>query len=189
MAKAKRKSVWVRINEVALKYPQDADKATGDLVPTLSNDDIWEVCKSLVENAQRALVRHDEHKIQVTKSASTPKVGQLGGPPAKCKISTKSMAAALGVFHRAWDRDFLKQQFSLGDGTKVPWGAATREQHEQRILFFEKQIAGNRKTQQLHQDAIADINSRPGAKCLNDVVPAIPKPRGKGSSASAPPPA
>ena len=65
-------------------------------------------------------------------------------------------------------RALFRSAFSLGDGTSVTWGAATIEQHEQRIAFLELQRNGINRTIAQHQDAIRLITEA-GTTCLDDL--------------------
>lgn len=64
--------------------------------------------------------------------------------------------------------------FSLGDGTRVAWGVATIEQHEQRIALLERQQDNVQRTIDRHRLAIQQIRKTPGASCLNDVAEQLP---------------
>ena len=60
--------------------------------------------------------------------------------------------------------------FKLGDGSpETTWGAATIEQHRQRIALLDLQIQGLVTTRDRHATAIEMIEAA-GVKCLNDLA-------------------
>jgi hypothetical protein len=64
---------------------------------------------------------------------------------------------------------FLRERFALGDGTFITWGAATIEQHEQRVALLRGQIAGLSATMARHVATIARLRDT-GARCLDALV-------------------
>jgi hypothetical protein len=64
--------------------------------------------------------------------------------------------------------ELLATFFALGDGTKVSWGDATVEQHQQRIALLVKDIAGTTETAARHQAAIRMIEEA-GVRRLADL--------------------
>ena len=65
--------------------------------------------------------------------------------------------------------ELLREAFSLGDGTRVTWGAATIEHHEQRIAMLRAMAAGIEATIGRHEAAVLRLREA-GAKCLSDLV-------------------
>jgi hypothetical protein len=63
---------------------------------------------------------------------------------------------------------FPSGTFALGDGTRVTWGRATVEQHEQRIALLRKLIAGLEQTIAMHEAAIRLLRAT-GARCLEEI--------------------
>lgn len=55
--------------------------------------------------------------------------------------------------------DLLKSVFALGDGTKVSWAEATREQHHKRLAMLKRDIAGTGESAARHALAIQMIDS------------------------------
>lgn len=91
------------------------------------------------------------------------------------EIARDSEASAFRAFFEqptAPDFERLKTVFntpiSLGDGFSTSWGAATVEQHRQRIAFLEKLREGIAATIQRHEEAIRLIEGA-GVTCLNEL--------------------
>lgn len=68
-----------------------------------------------------------------------------------------------------WTQDLLAEQFALRDGTKVAWGEATVDQHQDRIDMFMSQAAAGIEGAARHQQALDDLTAS-GARSLNDLV-------------------
>ena len=66
-------------------------------------------------------------------------------------------------------RELLGTLFALGDGATVTWGAATVDQHEQRIGMLVKNAAGVVETAARHGAAIRMIKDA-SAECLADLA-------------------
>jgi hypothetical protein len=66
-------------------------------------------------------------------------------------------------------RELLGTLFALGDGATVTWGAATVDQHEQRIEMLAKNAAGVVETAARHEAAIRMIKDA-GVICLADLA-------------------
>lgn len=66
-------------------------------------------------------------------------------------------------------QELLATVFALGDGERVTWGEATREQHQQRIAMLVGNAAGNVETAARHQAAIRMIDDS-GVKRLADLA-------------------
>lgn len=65
-------------------------------------------------------------------------------------------------------RKRLEATFPLGDGRRVTWSEATRSEHEERIAYLERHIAGTRRTIDEHLAAI-DLIDQHGVTCLADI--------------------
>lgn len=63
----------------------------------------------------------------------------------------------------------LSQTFALPDGSRVFWGSASIEQHEERIQMLERHAEGTITTAGLHRAAIDQINDV-GGSCLRDTL-------------------
>jgi hypothetical protein len=66
-------------------------------------------------------------------------------------------------------RELLGTLFALGDGIETTWGAATVDQHEQRIEMLTKNAAGLTETAARHQAAVRMIKDA-GVSCLADLA-------------------
>lgn len=66
-------------------------------------------------------------------------------------------------------RQLANRAFRLGDGTETSWGTATRAQHQQRIAWYERHIAGCEQTLAHHREVLAALEAA-GAECLNDLI-------------------
>jgi len=64
--------------------------------------------------------------------------------------------------------ELLGSSFSLGDGRATTWGAASIEDHHQRMALLMKGLEGSARTFALHEKAIEILAERHAA-CLNDV--------------------
>lgn len=62
----------------------------------------------------------------------------------------------------------LAETFALGDGSRVSWGEATVEQHEQRIAMLARLRDGIDATIARHRAAVEGIRAA-GVKCLADL--------------------
>jgi len=63
----------------------------------------------------------------------------------------------------------VRRAFALGDGRRIEWGAATIDEHRERIMYLMKQRYGLDKTIEAHQQAIRTIESA-GVSCLDDLA-------------------
>ncbi len=54
-------------------------------------------------------------------------------------------------------KELLQTEFALGNGVKVTWGTATKENHEQRIALLSENVAGNLEAAARHRLAIQMI--------------------------------
>lgn len=70
-----------------------------------------------------------------------------------------------------WTEELLESTFALGDGTRVSWGEATIDQHQERVAMFMGNVAANIEGAARHEQAIVDIKTAE-VSCLSDVVPA-----------------
>lgn len=66
--------------------------------------------------------------------------------------------------------ELLNSVFALGDGTRVTWGDATVEQHQQRIDLLTGMAAGTLETAARHHAAISMLEEA-GATCLKQLTP------------------
>lgn len=64
--------------------------------------------------------------------------------------------------------ELLGSSFALGDGSRVTWGAATLEDHRQRIELLGRNVEGNLQTIVLHETAAALLRQS-SASCLADL--------------------
>lgn len=64
--------------------------------------------------------------------------------------------------------ELLGSEFALGDGRRVTWGMATREEHRQRIELLKRNAGANIEAASRHQQAIAMLEAS-GAECLREV--------------------
>lgn len=62
----------------------------------------------------------------------------------------------------------LETLFAQSDGTKVSWGEATIDQHQDYVGILLKQESGLCRTRHLHDQAI-QLLEKTGAKCLNEL--------------------
>lgn len=58
--------------------------------------------------------------------------------------------------------------FALGDGRRVTWGEATKEEHLQRVAILERMRAGIEDTIERHKEAVR-LLERTGARNLNEL--------------------
>jgi hypothetical protein len=65
--------------------------------------------------------------------------------------------------------ELLGTEFATGDGTKVTWGEATVEQHQERIELLTKMIGGTAETAAMHMHAVEMIEAA-GVKKLGDLA-------------------
>jgi len=88
----------------------------------------------------------------------------------RCRVRHVERAEAPqpGQQRRTTYRDLLALTFALPDGTVTTWGAATIDQHQQRIDLLAKQRDGLQVTINQHQAAIEQIVAA-GASCLAEV--------------------
>lgn len=65
--------------------------------------------------------------------------------------------------------EVFRERFALGNGIRVEWGAATVEQHRQRISMLQTLQAGIGVTIHRHEQAITLIEDA-NVSCLDDLV-------------------
>lgn len=68
-----------------------------------------------------------------------------------------------------WTAELLAHEFAVARGRSATIGAATLNEHEQRIAMQQSQTAGALRDISLHLEAVAILAST-GAACLNDLV-------------------
>ena len=56
-----------------------------------------------------------------------------------------------------WTNELLAQSFRMPDGTKVTWGSATVEQHQERLEMLQRNAKANIEAAARHNKAIVDI--------------------------------
>ncbi|WP_284984318.1 hypothetical protein [Arthrobacter sp. efr-133-TYG-118] len=56
-----------------------------------------------------------------------------------------------------WTKELLDSEFALPDGTRLTWGDATIEHHEQRVVMFTNNAIANAEGAARHQKAINDL--------------------------------
>ena len=59
--------------------------------------------------------------------------------------------------HLEWTQDLLDTAFALGDGRRIRWGAATVEDHKQRVQLLQGNAVGNLQTAARHLVAIREL--------------------------------
>ena len=69
-----------------------------------------------------------------------------------------------------WTAALLTSTVAMPDGTRVPWGEATIEQHAARLNALAQHASTELATATRHRAAIEAIRNVPGARCLNDVA-------------------
>lgn len=67
-----------------------------------------------------------------------------------------------------WTADLLTTTVALPDGSRVAWGAATREQHAVRLEMLKKHATTELETATRHQAAIDALDAA-GVDCLNEL--------------------
>lgn len=136
-----------RANElIELHWTGDADSTAKAILDALGlvgdiADTLFEPVRNYVRDHARSDVRRIERNVHVV---DTTRDGTDG-------------RNALLVAH-----------FYNGD-RYVTWGEATVEDHEKRITYLRKQIAGLNETVLQHELAIAQIQAHRRARCLNDI--------------------
>ena len=68
-----------------------------------------------------------------------------------------------------WTADLLASEFALADGTRVTWGDATIEQHEERAAMFHRNAVANAEGAARHLKAVDELKSK-GVPTLADLV-------------------
>lgn len=68
-----------------------------------------------------------------------------------------------------WTRDLLSAEFRLADGTLTSWGAATIEQHRERVEMFTKNATASTMGAGRHLQAVQELEAS-GAPTLNDLA-------------------
>lgn len=71
----------------------------------------------------------------------------------------------------AWTEDLLGAEFRLSDGTLTTWGAATLEQHRERVEMFTKNATASALGAGRHLQAVQELEAAK-ASTLNDLVAA-----------------
>jgi hypothetical protein len=72
--------------------------------------------------------------------------------------------------------ELLASEFSLGDGSSVTWGAATVEQHSQRVASLTRHAVGTAETAARHSAAIA-LCEENGVQSLDQISRSAPRRR------------
>lgn len=68
-----------------------------------------------------------------------------------------------------WTQELLESRFALPDGSTVEWGAATIDDHRQRVEMFQGYAEASIEGGARHQQAI-DALTESGAECLNEYI-------------------
>jgi hypothetical protein len=68
-----------------------------------------------------------------------------------------------------WTAELLGSDFALADGTRVTWGEATVEQHEERAAMFQRNAVANAEGAARHLHALEALKFA-GRETLNDLV-------------------
>lgn len=68
--------------------------------------------------------------------------------------------------------ELLESVFATGDGTKVTWGLATVEQHNERVTALTKMVAGTSETAAMHLRAVQMIRAA-GVHTLGEIAPPV----------------
>lgn len=64
--------------------------------------------------------------------------------------------------------ELLGSEFALGDGRRVTWGKATKEDHQQRIELLQQNAAANVEAAARHTQTIRMLNEA-GVACLSEI--------------------
>lgn len=68
-----------------------------------------------------------------------------------------------------WTAELLASDFAMADGTRVTWGDATLEQHEERAALFQRNALANSEGAARHLKAVEALRES-GRTTLNEVV-------------------
>lgn len=68
-----------------------------------------------------------------------------------------------------WTAELLASDFAMPDGTRVTWGEATIEQHEERAAMFQRNAVANAEGAARHVQAVEQLKDS-GALTLSDLV-------------------
>lgn len=68
-----------------------------------------------------------------------------------------------------WTAELLAADFTLADGSRVTWGDATIQQHEERAALFQRNAVANSEGAARHLHAVAQLKGA-GAPTLADLV-------------------
>lgn len=84
----------------------------------------------------------------------------------KINQSLRDYAARLRV---EWTAELLGSTIAMPDGTLTTWGAATLDQHQERVAMFEANAVANAEGAARHLRAVADLNEA-GVGSLNELA-------------------
>lgn len=88
------------------------------------------------------------------------------------KLMTE-MDSIIGKFkdtlHMEWTAELLDSEFATGDGSKVTWGDATRDQHADRFNMHKRNATAGMEGAARHQQAIETLDTT-GATTLREAV-------------------
>lgn len=148
---------WATIvRDLVAREPEgDSREIASKVLAALSHDDLVALVAEEVEHQQRLVARDQER--------TTLRPLHRGNVP--------TVAERLHRDESTEWKALMLTRFRLGDRRAVEWGAATVEQHEQRIAMLTKLRDGLDATITFHRDAIALLKVA-GVRCLND-LPAV----------------
>lgn len=68
-----------------------------------------------------------------------------------------------------WTAELLASDFAMADGTRITWGDATVEQHQERAAMFQRNAVANAEGAARHLKAVEALESA-GAQTLGEMV-------------------
>lgn len=148
--------IYQRVRQEVTSAPNaTAHSIAANVLRMVSKEDLQPLLVDLIQGIQRIHVRGRERiafgALQV--------VAPSGAAPAP--VAAASRIEALRKLHG--------DRISLGDGTSVTWGAATIEQHRDRLAMLRKQHTGLTVTITQHETAVALLRKHK-ARCLDEIL-------------------
>jgi hypothetical protein len=135
-------------------------------------DAIRERRRSQARNTERrAANREYQHEHYLRRKADVAKAALYRDDPDEYRRRYPSIAQAMADFRDQvrleLTQELLGSTFQLGDGRRTTWGAATVEDHQQRIALLLRGVEGSLATAALHEQAIEMLRES-GAHCLSE---------------------